>query len=47
MQSPIIIVLKGIIKRITERPRAIRFGTMAYGGIPVGEKLAQVKLPKL
>jgi hypothetical protein len=35
-----------ILKKI-EIPKATKFGTRAYYGIPPGKKLDQVKLPKL
>lgn len=47
MHSPIIMELNGMMNSKTDIPKAIRFGTRASGGMPVGEKFAQVKLPKL
>jgi hypothetical protein len=47
IHAPIMIELKGIMDRIRETPSAIRLGMIAYAGIPLGEKLAQVKLPKV
>lgn len=32
---------------ITEKPKHTRFGKSASGGIPLGERFDQVKLPKL
>jgi hypothetical protein len=40
-------VLKGNNRKRTENPREMRLGSRAAAGMPVGEKLAQVKLPKL
>ena len=38
---------KGKISIMTEIPKAIQFGTIAFFGIPSVKKFDQVKLPKL
>ena len=45
-QHPYMMVFMGSTYRRTEKRRAMRLGTIAYLGIPLGSKLDQVRLPK-